>query len=184
MRSASLARELDVRHRCDACGALAIHVEVPVRAGAARQATLDLCDECYATLIQPLLDTLAKARPYATATPARPSRQWAGRTVGPFRCALCEVPPLKNLSTFSTHIKSLHGMSRLEYTVKYGDPVPLTAEEVAELEAVEYTCEVPGCGKTYSTALGNRWPHQALRSHMWGVHAIRWQPPATSRSGR
>jgi hypothetical protein len=59
-----------------------------------------------------------------------------------------------------------------EYQERYGELVPLTAEEKAQL-VVEVRCEVDGCDQVYSTALGNRYPQSALTSHMWGRHGIK-----------
>lgn len=170
-----MVREHITRLRCDVCSDQATHEKVTITiGGAVRGRTLDLCDRDYRELIQPLLNALASVRPYSSS--GNRSRQWAGRSIGPFLCrAGCVSGLLKNLTTLDAHLKGIHGMTRAEYIELYGEPVPLTPEEQEAL-VVEVACQVKGCGKIYSTALGHRWPQQALRGHMWGVHAIRWRP--------
>lgn len=170
-----MARELVVQRRCDLCPNVATHHKVPVAVGdATRRQTLDLCEVDYKRLIQPLLDALASARPYPV-TPTT-SRQWKGRALGPYYCkAGCASTPLKNLATFTRHLQVVHDMTRAEYIRRHGELVPMTLEELESI-IVEVACEVKGCSKVYSTALGNRWPQQAMRAHMWGRHGIKWKP--------
>lgn len=135
--------------------------------GAHRPIKVDLCQDDYDRLIQPILDLLASARPYPKGMSRH--RQWKGRDVGPFLCLECNNPPLKHAGTLTAHVQQQHAMTRAEYIKKHGPLVPLTPEEVAEL-VVEVTCGIGGCEQLYSTELGNRWPHQAMRAHQIARH--------------
>ena len=182
-----MPREYTIRSWCDLCAGVgerceATHVDVPITIANARPATLDLCELHYKELLLPVLDALAEygadppsTRPQPSAF--RPRNRNPGRAAGPFKCLVegCIATPLKHRGTLWQHLRGVHETTLDAYEEKYGELVPLTREEQAEV-VIEVSCEVAGCNQAYSTALGNRWPQQAMISHMWGHHSIKWKP--------
>jgi hypothetical protein len=178
-----LAREAVLLVRCDVCRdrdgrqESAQHEGVIVRiSGQRADRTLDLCDRHYQELLQFFAHgrVFRADRPRTARQPRRGRDRNPGRQVGPFRCLVdgCVASPLKHRGTLWQHLRAQHGMTLDEYQERYGELVPLTAEEKAQL-VVEVRCEVDGCDQVYSTALGNRYPQSALTSHMWGRHGIK-----------
>lgn len=159
---------------CDVCLAQgekveAQHVRLPVSINRSRSQVVELCDEHYELLLQPLLQVLMK--PEAPTSRTR-GRRYDRRT-GPFLCQVRDCGAiLKHTGTLWQHLQGRHELTIAEYREKYGDPVPLTPEEVAGT-VVEAKCRVKGCGQVYSTELGHRFPQSALASHMWGRHGIK-----------
>lgn len=138
---------------------------------------LDLCTRCHRELLQPVLDALS-AHGVSMQRFTRPERQrnWK-RNVGPFLCrAGCGFPPHRSAATLEAHLNLIHdGMTFDEYVEQHGELVAMTTDEIAQL-VVEARCSLDDCGKLYSTELGHRWPHQALRSHLLSRHGIKWKP--------
>lgn len=177
-----MARELRVRTWCDACleeGAQepAVHRGIKVSLDGAPPLLLDLCQRHHVELVRPLLVALERygVDPDGTPEPSgRRDSNRARRRSGPFKCQVpgCTASPLKHTGSLWQHLKGLHGLTMAEYRETYGEPVPMTEEELAEL-VVEVSCDL--CGQTYSTAKGHRFPRQALVSHMWGHHAVKYQ---------
>lgn len=160
-----------LRCTCDLCFARAgryveaVHARIAISIDG-MSGVLDLCESHYDQLLRPVHDALADRE--------QDDSTLRGKRSGPFLCQVdgCKAAPLKHTGTFWQHLRGVHQMTMDEFREKWGDPVPLSKEELANL-VVEAGCEVEGCGQVYSTALGNRFPHQALISHMWGRHGIR-----------
>lgn len=170
-----MVRALVMRVRCDLCSRSATHVDVSIGIGLRRRRSLDLCDADYERLIRPVVDALEQ-HGYDPSRPTKPkTRQQRHRAIGPYLCkAGCIAGPLKNRTTLQQHLIGLHdGMTLAEYVEQYGELVPLTTEELADLD-VEVSCP-EGCGQVYSTARGNRYPQIAMQSHMWGHHGVKWK---------
>lgn len=157
-----------VHYLCDICLARgeevgAPYMKVKVRLNGSPERVLDLCAQDYQVLAQaPTPETLEPKK-----------RRRVDRRTGPFQCQVrgCGAV-LKHTGTMWQHVKGKHDLTLAEYREKYGDPVALTPEELAEA-VVEAKCKVKGCGQVYSTELGHRYPQSALVSHMWGRHAIK-----------
>ena len=166
-----MARIRTVLLRCDLCGEEAEHEQVEIRVGKT-SGTLDLCERHYQACARPLADAVASLKSWKRDR----HRQGWKRRPGPFRCVIpgCPGSVLKNAATLEQHLLRLHDMTLAAYAEAYG-LTPLTPEE-AEAVVVEVRCEVNGCEQVYSTAQGFRWPHQAMRAHMWGHHGIKWKP--------
>ena len=159
-----------------------MHEGVTVKISGRRGArTLDLCERHYRELLQ----FVAYGRELRADRPRTGPRKQPRdlqddphrnrhREAGPFRCLVdgCRSAPLKHSGTLWQHVRGMHDMTLSEYKKLYGDPVPLTPEELAAL-VVEVRCEVDGCDQVYSTALGHRFPQSALVSHMWGRHGVK-----------
>lgn len=175
-----MAEQLSIHLWCDLCleegrKEPAEYRKFPITLGHGPPLGIDLCELHHKQLLQPVLEVLARHGIDLTARPKERQRGWR-RNTGPYKChAGCDAAPLKNATTFEVHLRKLHGMTLDDYVSRYGDLVPLTAEEQAEL-VVEVECEVEGCGTAYSTARGNRWPQQAMISHMRGRHGLNWRP--------
>lgn len=181
-----MAREDVLQAWCDVCRdrdgqkVPATHEGVTVRVTGQRAArTLDLCQRH----LQELLQFTAAGRVIRADRPRtgprkprdhQDSHRNRHREAGPFRCLVdgCQSAPLKHRGTLWQHLRGQHMMTMDQYKKLYGDPVPLTPEELAEL-VVEARCEVDGCDQVYSTALGHRFPQSALVSHMWGRHGVK-----------
>lgn len=106
--------------------------------------------------------------------PPQSRRTSSRHRMGPFKCQVpgCTSAPLRHGSTFWQHLRGIHQLTMGEYREKYGDPEPLTEEEMAAI-VVEAHCPVDGCDKMYSTELGNRWPNGAMTSHLRGRHGLK-----------
>jgi hypothetical protein len=137
---------------------------------------LDLCEVHFKELLQPVLDVLADHGSEVDTGEKTPTyRQNWKRKTGPVLCqAGCTSAPHKSVATLEVHVRRLHDLSWEEYVDRYGPPVPLTDSELGHL-VVEVRCP-EGCGQVYSTALGHRFPQQAMVSHMRGHHGLRWSP--------
>lgn len=173
-----MVRQLEIRVRCDLCSRTATRTDVRVGIGGfggnVKPGTFDLCEEHFQHYVQPALDLLA-ARKFRG---RRQRDRNPGRKVGPFLClAGCFAAPLKHRSTLTVHLRRVHGMELDEYIERYGELKPLTPGELVALD-VEVKCEQPGCGQAYSLSRGNRYPQQAMISHMWGHHGIKWRTGA------
>lgn len=170
-----MARELVIRTRCDLCTATATRVGIRVAVGRVRGRTLDLCEVHFTNLLQPVLDALEKhGTEVKTGEKVPTHRQSWKRVTGPVQCrAGCMSAPHKTVATLENHLRRLHGLTLDEYTERFGSDAlsPIDLEEVV----TEVHCP-EGCGKVYSTALGNRYPQQAMVSHMRGHHGLRWSP--------
>lgn len=147
---------------------------------------VDLCQTCEKMRLAPLVEFASTWGEVPTRRLPVGERTWRpkpGRRRGPFRClAGCAATPLKNSDTLRQHLALVHdGLTLDEYVDRYGELVPLTPEEQAEV--IEVRCEVEGCDRVYSTALGNRWPQQAMVSHLWGTHGIKWKPVGDATMG-
>lgn len=136
---------------------------------------LDLCDRHYKEYVEPVVDLLGRYGWSPAEEPPPPKKRRNYRS-GPFLCKVegCLAAPLKHSGTMWQHLVKKHGINMHTYRDLYGDPVPLTPEEQASL-VIEARCPVEGCSAAYSTELGNRFPEQALMSHMWGHHAIKYE---------
>lgn len=173
-----MVRQLEVRSRCDLCTNGATRTDVLVRIYRAKPKTLDLCEFHFAQLVEPLLKVVKKYGVDAKTYEATPNhRQNGKRKIGPLLCkAGCVAAPLKHAGTLEIHLRKLHdGMTLEEYVERFGELQPLTPEQLAELD-VEIVCDQTGCNKRYSLSRGNRYPQQAMVSHMWGHHGIKWRP--------
>lgn len=151
------------------------HRNVSISINGARPLSLDLCERHHRELIRPVLEALAAHGVDETQPmPRRRDSNRHRRRSGPFKCLVpgCNATPLKHTGTLWQHLRGVHEITLDEYREQYGDPVPLSADEQAEL-VVEARCPVDGCSTVYSTELGNRWPQQALVSHLWGHHGIK-----------
>lgn len=120
---------------------------------------------------QRILDVLHIESVDWSAPPAIEPRQPRSRP-GPYRCLVdgCQGTPLKHRSTLWQHLTLVHSMSMEDYIEQYGQPVPMTPEEVAAL-VIEIRCDL--CPKVYSTQLGHRWPRSAWIAHMWATHGVK-----------
>lgn len=102
----------------------------------------------------------------------RPSRYKVNRSIGPFRCLICHSVPLSNVDTLGAHLHRMHSTTLKKYRAEFGEPQILSKEEAAE--PVVVTCP-EGCGVSYSSAAGTRWPQSAMIAHMRARHAKRWR---------
>jgi hypothetical protein len=166
-----------VRHWCDLCLAdgrnvEAVHRQVPVSV-ADDVGALDLCVEHRAMIEAVRRALTARAKPTRQPPKGRDTNRHR-RGVGPYRCLVpdCLSTPLKHRGTLWQHVRGVHEITLDEYVERYGEPTPLTPEELAAL-VVEAHCPVEGCDTVYSTADGYRWPQMALVSHTWGHHGIK-----------
>lgn len=127
---------------------------------------LDLCEEHYEQLLTPVLEAIADRKADDEVTHRQRHRRY-----GPIKCEVpgCDAAPLKHTGTFWQHLRGVHDMTMEEYREAHGDPEPTPVEELPDVEA---RCKVKGCGKVYSTALGHRWPRNALISHLRGRHGL------------
>jgi hypothetical protein len=164
---------------CDPCLAqgtsrAATRVGVRVQVGDTKPLLLDLCSGHYRRIVEPMVNALA-IYGYPEDKPAVRQRDHrTDRTTGPFLCQVkdCNWGPLKHYATLWQHIRGVHGMTIGEYREQYGDPTPMTAEEVATF-SLTVECELDDCDETWSTSKGHRWPRRAMEQHMWGVHGVK-----------
>jgi len=168
---------------CDPCQHLdeqtmADHPGVTVRIGNGETRSIDLCTAHHLELIAPIEHALKVHGRVGEEPPAKraPSRLSWKRTFGPLLCkAGCNAAPLKTAFTLEQHLRRLHDMTLEEYVAQYGELVELTADEQESL-VVEVRCDHEDCDQLYSTALGNRYPQQAMVAHMRGHHMTVWKP--------
>jgi hypothetical protein len=141
----------------------ATHRRVRIRINEER-GVLDLCESHHEQLLLPVLEAIADRQEDDASLPDR------NRRYGPIQC---KVPGcgavLKHTGTLWQHLQLKHKTVIAQYRAEYGDPVPMTAEEVAAA-VVEASCKV--CGKTYSTERGHRFPQSALVPHLRARHAL------------
>lgn len=176
-----MAKELVVL--CDMCGGSAGYANVPIRIGAVKPQTLDLCDGDFDRLLAPVLDALdafgastehVVPEQVVVAPKPEPKRSRdrnAHRQQGPFECLVegCVWPTLKHAGTLQQHVTNSHGVAYKDYLAQYGDPTPLTPEQAA---AIVITSTCPRCAKVYSTATGTKWPQVAMHAHYRGHHGV------------
>lgn len=150
-----------------------------------------LCERHRKEIYEPLHELMAAFGAVSGADVPRSSarsRPESRRQTPPVMCGIpgCDAGYLKNMGSFGSHVRQLHGMTVTEYREKYGEPIqvggagPSSAssdpelpidEEPGPIGDSEATCEE--CGKVYSHALGNNRPTQALGVHLARVHGIR-----------
>lgn len=164
-----MAREVQTLLWCDICHEqyqLQIPaMAAPVSIGDTLLRDLDLCAKHREQVARAVRKVLPKKYARKRDVAERP---------GPFRCQVegCSAHPLRHRRTLWQHVKLFHQMTMAEYREEYGDLVPMTRQEVAELSVVA-RCDEDECEQEYSTATGTRWPRQALVSHMRGRHGLK-----------
>lgn len=163
-----------------------------------RPRTVLLCERHRKEHYEPLRELLEAFGSVLPDTPAMPTAakrpKGEAHLRGPFKCEVegCTARPLISSGSFSSHVRKQHGISGVkEYRRIYGELKRVGTEEEAEttpepdlfegddadestgpIGGSEAVCEVPGCGKVYSHALGNNRPAQALGVHLARAHGI------------
>lgn len=125
-------REYTTILRCDICSGEATHLGFRLTSGEQRSdgsgfrprvpREIDLCDEDYDRLVQPLLDAMQEYGINVNKPAKERQRGWK-RAVGPYQCQVpgCRASkPLRTGETLAVHLRKQHQLTLDEYMEQYG----------------------------------------------------------------